>query len=79
MIVIKREGQTVHRFDNGYGASVLCLPGSYGYQQGLFELAVLSFYEDDYEINYNTPITDDVLGWLTQEDVDRYLEKIEGL
>jgi len=28
-------------FDNGYGASLVKCPGSYGYEQGLWELAVL--------------------------------------
>ena len=62
-------------FDNGYGASVIRFPLSYGYEQGLYELAV--FYKDD--LCYDSGITDDVLGWLTPEDVTKYLQMIEAL
>jgi len=62
-------------FDNGYGASVIKSPHSYGGNQGLYELAVI---KDD-AICYNTPITDDVLGYLTENDVTKYLGQIQEL
>uniref|UniRef100_A0AAU6VYQ9 Uncharacterized protein n=2 Tax=unclassified bacterial viruses TaxID=12333 RepID=A0AAU6VYQ9_9VIRU len=79
--------QVVHKFDNGYGASVIRsgqIAGfgtSYGYEDGLFELAVLEFpYGDEqYSLTYSTPITDDVLGHLTEEDVIAVLAQIEAL
>lgn len=43
------------RFDNGYGASVVNHMGSYG-----VELAVLHHGR----ITYDTPITNDVIGWV---------------
>lgn len=64
-----------HSFSNGYGASIISHPGSYGYEDGLYELAVLK----DGDICYETYLTEDVLGYLTQEDVDDYLEKIKNL
>lgn len=67
-------------FPNGYGASVIKHYGSYGYEQGLFELAVLKrFTDNDYELCYTTPITDDVIGWLTNNEVIEIVEKIKKL
>lgn len=55
--------QAIVRFENGYGASVIRNPDSYG-----TELAVLRFNgpdtESDYELVYDTPITSDVIGWI---------------
>ena len=63
-------------FDNGYGASVVKTPYSYGGKNGLYELAVLS---EDGEITYNTDITDDVMGYLSPEDVTDIMSKIQTL
>ena len=41
----------------------------------MFELAVLK----DGDICYNTPITNDVIGYLTADDVTKYLQQIEKL
>lgn len=47
---------------------------------GLFEVAVLKKVTDDnYRLCYNTPITDDVIGWLTNEQVIEILEQIKEL
>ena len=62
-------------FDNGYGASVIRSPYSYGGNQGLYELAVIK----DNAICYDTPITDDVIGYLTEDDVTKYLGQIQEL
>ena len=62
-------------FDNGYGASVVKSTFSYGGNQDLYELAVI---KDD-AICYDTPITDDVLGYLTEDDVTKYLGQIQEL
>lgn len=58
--------QAIFRFENGYGASVINHSGSYG-----VELAVLRFTgegTDDWELCYTTPITDDVIGWIQDEN-----------
>ena len=62
-------------FDNGYGASVIRSPYSYGGNQGLYELAVIK----DNNLCYDTPITDDVLGYLTEDQVTDYLRQIQEL
>ena len=110
----------VFRFENNYGASVVKHLGSYGYDQDLWELAVIRFGkydelcieyfenhdcdeeleelldamesdeddededededEDDvYTLAYDTPITDDIEGHLTDEDVRNLLARIKEL
>ena len=67
-------------FDNGYGASIVCHDRSYGGpfkigESNLYELAVLH----DGHLCYDTPITDDVLGWQTIEEINETLKEIEKL
>ncbi len=64
------------QFDNGYGASVVCTPYTYGGDKGLYELAV---FGSDGHITYDTPITNDVLGYLSEQDVTEILIKIQQL
>ena len=71
--------QDVYQFANGFGASVVQFPGSYGYDAGLWELAVVKFDGDDYSICYDTPITDDVLGHLSDAEVQQTLARINAL
>tara|TARA_R100001463_G_scaffold26997_6_gene62856 strand:- start:8526 stop:8840 length:315 start_codon:yes stop_codon:yes gene_type:complete len=70
---IKRAGCS---FSNGYGASVIKGDHTYGGQEGLYELAVLDSKGD---LSYDTPITGDVLGHLTKDDVTDYLQEIKNL
>lgn len=67
--------QKVYEFPNGYGASVIKHKGSYGYSKGLWELAVLN----EGELCYDTEITNDVIGYLNDPEVDRLLRKINQL
>jgi len=68
-----------HFFDNGYGISVVKFRGSYGYEEGLYESAVLKGTEEDWHICYDTVIADDVLGYQTEEEVEVLLYEIENL
>ena len=63
-------------FPNGYGASIVKGPYTYGGRDGLFELAVLGAGG---EITYDTPLTNDVLGYLSEEDVEHYVNEIKNL
>jgi hypothetical protein len=65
---------TVH-FPNGYGASVVTGSVFYTSSGSPYEMAVL----DGDGITYDTPITDDVLGYLTKTDVESYLGRIAEL
>lgn len=71
--------QAVHFFPNGYGASVVCTDYSYGGNVGLYELAVIKGKPDAWELTYGTPVTSDVEGRLTEEQVTSLLSQIEAL
>jgi len=61
-------------FNNGYGVSVVSHNFSYGGKDGLYELAVL---DSNGELTYTTPITSDVLGYLTPDDVTEAMLKLQ--
>ena len=68
--------QRIYRFENSrYGASVVCHEGSYSSSAGKWELAVLR----DGDLCYTTPITDDVIGYLTDDEVQKILARIDAL
>ena len=63
-------------FDNGYGVSVVSHSYSYGGRDGLYEIAVL---DSNDELTYDTPVTNDVIGYLTEEDVTDILKQVQEL
>lgn len=72
--------QLLAMYGNGYGASVVQGPYSYGGSAGLYELAVLHGDDPDTApLCYATEITDDVIGHLTQEEVVALLHRISKL
>ena len=62
-------------YDNGYTASIVKGPYTYGGSEGLYEIAVLQ----DGELCYGTSVTSDVVGWLTEDGVEETLAKIQAL
>jgi hypothetical protein len=64
------------QFENGFGASIVKHKYSYGGEKGLYELAVI---DSEGQLTYETTITDDVLGYLSEEDVTKLLEQIQKL
>lgn len=64
-------------FSTGHGLEVSVVRGSttYGGSQGLFELAML----EDGRCCYTTPITSDVLGYLSEAEVLETLERASML
>jgi len=63
-------------FENGYGVSVVSHTHSYGGSKGLFEIAVLG---KDGDLTYDTPITNDVIGYLSREEVTGIMEQVQSL
>ena len=68
--------QWLFKYDNGYGASVVQHSGSYGGQNGLYEIAVL---DSNGEMSYTTPITDDVIGYADEVKLYDTLDRIKSL
>ena len=82
-LVVRRELndgiQYKFRFPNDYGASVIKDEYSYGGKLDLWELAVVLWDGDDYELVYDSSITFDVEGCLTDEEVRDLLKQIKEL
>ena len=68
--------KTRMHFDNGYGVSVVSHSYSYGGKDGLFEIAVL---DKDGNLTYDTPVTNDVIGYLTEEEVSGVMKEVQSL
>jgi hypothetical protein len=66
-------------FPNGYGVSIVKHTMSYGNERGLWEMAVLKGDKEKWEITYDTPITSDVLGYLTENEVNNYTDQVIAL
>ncbi len=71
--------QAKHFFPNGYGVSVVRFPGSYGFEQDLYEVAILQGTPDKYELCYDTFITEDVLGHQDETDINNILQEVQTL
>jgi hypothetical protein len=63
-------------FENGFGVSVVSHTYSYGGKDGLFEVAVL---DEDGCLTYNTPVTNDVVGYLNPDEVTEIMEEVQKL
>ena len=61
--------------DSPYGASIIKRVGSYGMENDDWERAVT--YNG--HLYYDSPITDDVIGWLSEEDLVDILAQIRNL
>ena len=62
-------------FKNNYGVSVVKFNGSYGSQDDLWEVGIM--YEK--RLTYSTHITNDVLGWQTEENVTEIMKQVQNL
>lgn len=62
-------------FTNGFGASIIRGPYSYGGPEGSYEMAVLK----NGDLHYENPVANgDVRGWLSESDVLELLEQISN-
>lgn len=72
--------QDLYEFANGYGASVIRHRWSYGNELGLFELAVIEWddkYVAGWDLIYDVPDADNLVGHLTADEVQERLTQIE--
>lgn len=63
-------------FENGWGVSVVSHELSYGGAEGLFEVAVIDHNE---EIQYDSGVTSDVIGWLDFRGVADVMVQVKEL
>jgi hypothetical protein len=68
-------GRAVVTFPNGFAASIVMGKDFYASPAQPYEIAVL----DRSGISYNTPVTDDVLGHLTENAANQILREVEAL
>lgn len=66
-------------YPNGYGVSVVRFNGSYGYESGKYELAVLKGEQGKFNLCYDTPITEDVEGHLSPDQVSALMRAVADL
>lgn len=88
-----RTGDGLHGkafFENGYGISVVRFKlgifssfrngyGSYTENENQWEVAVLRGDNEEYTLCYDTPITDDVIGYQSEDDVAELMRRIQEL
>jgi hypothetical protein len=70
------------RFDNEYGISLVCHSFSYSNKNDEFEIAVIKFNSkdnNDWDIVYDTEVTNDVLGYQSKEEVIEIIQKVINL
>lgn len=60
-------------FSNGYGISVVRGLNTYS-GDGTYEIAVLK----NNDLCYSTPITDDVVGWVSEEQINTIMEELQS-
>jgi hypothetical protein len=62
-------------FDNGYGVSVVT--GDRFYSN--FEIAILKGNEANSDLCYTTPITNDVIGCVTKDEITEIMKRVQEL
>ncbi len=73
-------------FPNGFGVSVVRFKlggdlgyGSYTTNEKEWELAVLKGSSEHWNLTYQTPVTDDVIGHLSEDGVTDIMKKVQEL
>lgn len=67
--------RAVVNYDNGYQASVITGGWAYSTEDEPYEIAVMC----NYDLCYDTHITNDILGYLTEEAANEVLQQIAAL
>ncbi len=69
----------LYKFDNGYGVSIIQGYGAYGdVEEDTYEAAIVKFdATNNFELVYDTPFTDDVLEYLTVQEVNELIQSVK--
>lgn len=67
--------QAIMDFSNGYGVSVLCGKDFYSNGINTFEVGI----RRGDNLTFDTPITDDVIGWQTPEQITEIMKQVQDL
>lgn len=82
-IMVRREKvhgiQYIFAFNNNFGLSVIKAPCTYGYDEDMWECAMLQYLENlyKYELYYCKLTNFDVLGYMSDERVNRLLRQVK--
>lgn len=71
--------QAIMFFDNGYGISVITGEDAYSDDKHPYECAVIKGSKENYYMVYDTPITDNVIGFCNKEKVSEIMKQIQEL
>ena len=74
--------QRVYRFNNGYGASVVQGPKTFGGPEGLWELAVIKFDGEEfyeYDVDENNSVSNEAIGHLGEHEIEPLLVAISHM
>lgn len=66
-------------FPNGYGISVVTGEFAYSNRENPYECGVLKGNSDEWSLTYDTPITNDVIGYCNEEKVTEIMKQIQEL
>lgn len=71
--------QYVFAFSNNFGLSVMKTPFTYGYDEDMWECAMLQYIENiyKYELFYCELTNNDVLGYMSDERINRLLRQVK--
>ena len=64
-------------FPNSWGVDIAFGPGSYGYKEGLFELALVRSIDGEIQLEYEECVEGDVLGCMTIGDLEVMMNQIK--
>lgn len=81
-LTFREEGgvQRIYSFHNGYSVSALMTPFSYGGKQGLWEAGIMKKdCQDEWSMVYTTPLTNDVVGGLTDAELADFVNAVRSL
>ncbi|MEI6887414.1 MAG: hypothetical protein WCK31_04240 [bacterium] len=73
--------QYVWKFDNNYGVSAVYGRSTKGSEMGLWECAVIKFWNEDnnFDLDYTTDVLNDVEGYCSTKDINELCTKVNKL